>query len=188
MSAVIHSAAVTLVSMTAHGGTRRGRDRALSPPPSARSWDMRTAMWRSPLIGLRRGVVVAGLLAGLLGMHGFGVEHGMPRPFGDAAVMAVTSDASDRGVALGHVVASVAASAHLAGIQGGHSAPDPHVDMGQACLAVLAAVALVLLLFGPARMRRAAEVLAALPRRWATYQGLAPPRPPDLHLLCVLRT
>lgn len=186
MSVVIRSTAVASGNMNAQGGTRRGREGALGLLSSARAWDI-GPKGRSSLVRLRRGVVIVGLLAGLLGMHGFGVEHGMPRPSSDAAVMAATSAASGGDGAQGHAAASVAASAHSPGIQGDHNAPGPQTDMGQACLAVLATVALVLLLVGSVRMRRAAGVVAALSRPWATHRGPAPPSPPDLHLLCVLR-
>lgn len=45
------------------------------------------------------------------------------------------------------------------------------MNMGQACLAVLAAVALALILLGPVRIRRAAGVIAAIPRRWPDLSG-----------------
>ena len=138
-----------------------------------------------------RVLIVLGLLVGLLGMHGLGADHDVAGPAHATVLAASPGTAADR-TAADHMAAD-----HAAPTPDGHvlpptddGSPDGHLtDTAEACLAVLAGAALLaLLLPGAARVPQ--------PARWeldrSGARGRIPPlpalRPPDLSVLCVLRT
>jgi len=135
-----------------------------------------------PLVRL---LLVLGLLAGLVAMHGLGADH-------DMAMTGAHSAASGGGPGgMAEHLPDIAHTAPLAGLAVPADAPaqDHLSDMAQACVAVLAgAVALLLLLLGPLRALLSRRLPIRQPRLRARGRALLLRRPPDLSVLCVLRT
>lgn len=135
----------------------------------------------------RRGVVlpvrlvlVLGVLAGLFAMHGLGSDHemAMAASQGTAAdVVSAGSAGHPRGVAGAPAVTRLTAPA---------PAPEAMSGMAQACVAVLSGAAvLALVLLGPLPRHRPTT---DQPVRHPTSRVLPTLRPPDLSVLCILRT
>ena len=127
---------------------------------------------------LVRTLIVIGLLAGLFAMHGLSADHdtALSSPHHTGMTMPRTES--------GHLLNM---GQHVAGEVGAQAAA--HAGMGKGCcVAVLTGAALLALLL--IRLLRTVRVFEPLqvPRRvWRTVQAHAPPRPPDLAALCVLR-
>ena len=129
-----------------------------------------------------RVLLVLGLLVGLFGMHGLGADHHTAAPSPHATVSASSA---------------VTAAHHPAPTPDQHVVPpsDPGsseghlMDVASACVAVLAGAALLALLL-PGAVRILHPVRPSIDRSGA--RGRVPPlpalRPPDLSVLCVLRT
>jgi hypothetical protein len=111
--------------------------------------------------------LVLGLLAGLIAMHGLGSHH-------DTAAHGGAED-----IAEADAVPMT-----------GHPADDaPVSDVAELCLAVLTGVAVLsLLLRAPLRALPTRAKPAGRPLRQSPRHTRPPPRPPDLSVLCVLRT
>jgi hypothetical protein len=162
-----------------HGAESPRHDRA--DHPARRRIASRTAQVTGHLRARRllaRTLIVVGLLAGLFAMHGLSTDHDAATS--SAHQTAFTMNANEPGHLLD--VGEHAAAAD------GLSMP-PHADIGQACcVAVLTGAALLILfLVWPLQVVRVTEHLRAAGRPWRTVQAHAPPRPPDLAALCVLR-
>jgi hypothetical protein len=131
-------------------------------------------------------LVLLGLLAGLVAMHGMASGHDMSMPAGHLqAQVAASSEAAVHVVTAEPAVsASQLRSEILGGGQSGRG------GMGQCCLAVLTGAGLALLVLMRARSARRTlvEPVNTVPPAWSTYRVLAPPRPPNIYALCVLRT
>jgi len=133
--------------------------------------------------------MLLGVLAGLFAMHGLSAHHDMAMVGAhgpDSAAVAEPmsghqSAASDTSLAQrGAAVTPVSTEA---------PAPDPMSDMAQACVAILTgAAALALLLLSPLRPLLARWLTLGQPVLRSRSRRLSPPRPPDLSVLCVLRT
>jgi hypothetical protein len=123
-------------------------------------------------------LLVLGLLAGLVAMHGLASGHDVPLTTDHVVV-------ADEAALLGHPPGHLAGSTHDS-----PDAPSPHsgADMAQACLAVLTAVGLALLLLGPRPVAVSRRRALIRPVRPTARGSLPDPRPPDLSVLCVLRT
>ena len=117
-----------------------------------------------------------GLLLGLLAMHGLSSSHDQAPVHPSAALPAAASaDAPDDDTGYG-------APEH-------QPASHSMADMAELCLAVLTgAAALALLLLAPLRALPAQRVAVLPTPHGAADRTSAPRRPPDLSVLCVLRT
>ncbi len=131
---------------------------------------------------IARLLLVFGVLTGLFAMHGLSTGHGSPGGHAATPVEAMaTTMTTTMTMTDDHPVAPAT----------GHPADDaPRSDLAELCLAVLTGVAvLVLLLLRPLRALPATafhDRPAPRPRR--VRSGWPPLRPPDLSVLCVLRT
>ncbi|GHD05906.1 DUF6153 family protein [Zhihengliuella salsuginis] len=122
------------------------------------------------------------IILGLLGMHAL-AQHGTPSAQHDAAP-AAAAPATHGGA---HAATGAASSfSHPApGTEDCADCPQAHAAMAAACL--LALIAAVLHLAGPPAFRlRLRAWRRLLPRTPVPLP--APPRPPDLNMLCVCRT
>ena len=123
-------------------------------------------------------LLVLGVLVGLFAMHGLSADHDltMTGAHGTAGgVMEMTGQ--QPAVAAEHTTPAPA------------PASDPVSDMAQACLAVLTGVAAVALLLVGALRLLPSHRRDVRPPLWRAHSRARPPaRPPDLNVLCVLRT
>ena len=123
---------------------------------------------------LPRLVLVIGVLAGLFTMHGLSAGHGLTAVGAPTTLAPVASGGMAHGTT-----------------EHGPATPASHsmTDMAQACVAVLTgAAALLLLLPGPLRALLSRRLPTRQPVLRARGRGLPTARPPDLSVLCVLRT
>ena len=115
---------------------------------------------------VRRASFLLVLLAGLIAMHGLGTHH-------DTAA---------------HGGAAVTADAHAVPMTE-HPADDaPGSDLAELCLVVLTGVAALSLLRAPLRALMTRTSSTGHPLCRSRRRTRPPPRPPDLSVLCVLRT
>lgn len=136
-----------------------------------------------PQMLMVRGLLIVGLLAGLLLMHGLSAEHRLPMPHQTRAAGAAHSLTAYAGTT------RVAHSDSWVGLPTATS-QSHQMGMGPACVAVLTAVGLAALILprpvGAGRPSRTPTASPAAGR--SSARGPSPPRQPDLAVLCVLRT
>ena len=128
---------------------------------------------------LARLLLLLAVLAGLFATHGLSADHDVAMTGSHATV----SQAGDEGTAAHAAVATDTGSPA--------NAPVPHhgSDPAELCVAVLTgAAALALLLLRPLRAPLAHRLPDPRPVRRARSRTLPLLRPPDLSVLCVLRT
>jgi len=138
---------------------------------------------------LARLLLLLGLLVGLFAMHGLGVDHDMAMTGAHSATSAAS--AADALGPSGRQSGTALADAPLARYVTPADAPgsDQMSDMAQACVAILAGAALLaLLLLSPLRALLFRWLAISQPDGQSRSRALPPLRPPDLSVLCVLRT